>query len=458
MTTTLAGLGKAAWSRLLQLDQPPPPRSDAELAAEVERNYSWNFTFNLLDGVAFWFGFNFISSSTVMPLFVSKLTSNPLLIGLIAVIAQSGWTLPQLFTAGHIERLARKKPVIVNLGLFLERMPVWVWPLAILAAPHSAPLALALFFLAYAWHAFGAGMLGPAWQDLLASCFPVKRRGRFFGTTTFLGTGAGAIGALFCSWLLEAFAFPLNFLYPFLIAAVAITLSWTFLAMVREPARPVTFTWHSTENFWQRLVGIVRRDHNFRRFLQARTLVALGTMGGGFVTVAAVQRWRVPDATVGLYTVALLVGQTAGNLLAGWLADHLGHKLSLEISAAAAGIGFALAWLAPAPFWYYAVFAFLGIANGASLVSGTLIAMEFSEPAQRPTYIGITNTAWGAAGSLAPLLGGWLAGFSYDWLFALSAGVMLLGLALLRWRVGDPRWHPRPVGDETVSGEVGAEG
>jgi MFS family permease len=452
MTAPFAGLGKAAWCRLLQLDQAASPRSDAEIAAEVERNYPWNFTFNLLDGVAFWFGFNFISSSTVMPLFVSKLTSDPLLIGLIAVIAQSGWTLPQLFTAGYIEGLDRKKPVIVNLGLFLERMPVWLWPLAILAAPQAAPLALAIFFLAYAWHAFGAGMVAPAWQDLLASCFPVKRRGRFFGTTVFLGTGAGAIGALFSSWLLETFVFPLNFLYTFLIAAAAITLSWGFLAMVREPVRPVAVAQHTAGNLRQRLASIVGRDHNFRRFLQARALVALGSMGGGFVTVAAVQRWRVPDATVGLYTVALLGGQTIGNLSAGWLADHLGHKLSLEISAAAAGIGFALAWLAPSPLWYYAIFVFLGIANGASLVSGTLIAMEFSEPAQRPTYIGITNTAWGVAAGLSPLLGGWLAGFSYDWLFALSAGVTLSGLALLRWRVGDPRWHPRGAGGAVGEG------
>ena len=102
MAAIFADLGKAAWRRLLQLDQPVPARSDAEIAAEAERNYPWNFTVNLLDGVAFWFGLNFISSSTVMPLFISKLTPNPLLIGLVAVIAQSGWLLPQLFTAGYI--------------------------------------------------------------------------------------------------------------------------------------------------------------------------------------------------------------------------------------------------------------------------------------------------------------------------------------------------------------------
>jgi MFS family permease len=449
--TFTAGLGKTVWRRLLQLDQPAPARSDSEIKAEVERNYPWNFAVNLLDGVAFWFGINFISSSTILPLFVSKLTPSPLLIGLVAVIAQSGWLLPQLFTAGYIERLARKKPVVINLGLFSERLPVWLWPLAVLIAPQSAMLALLIFFIAYAWHAFGAGMVAPAWQDLIASCFPVKRRGRFFGTTVFLGTGAGAIGALFSSWLLKTHPFPFNFLYTFLIAAAAITVSWAFLALTREPVRPVTLTPPGTDQAGAKWVRIIRRDHNFRRFLQARMLMALGGMGVGFIAIAAVQRWQVPDGTVGLYTVALLLGQTSGNLLSGWLADRLGHKLSLEIGASASIVAFALAWLAPSAIWYYAVFAFLGVAIGAAIVSGTLIAMEFSEPAHRPTYIGLTNTSAGLVGGMAPLLGGWLASFSYDWLFVLSAGFNLMGLVLMRWTVGDPRWQSASAEEKTIS-------
>ena len=109
---------------LLELDRPTPPRTDAEIAAEVERNYRWNFAVNLLDGAFFWFGASFASSTTILPLFISKLTSDPLPIGLLAVIAQAAWFLPQLFTANLIERLARKKPVVVNLGLFLERLPL----------------------------------------------------------------------------------------------------------------------------------------------------------------------------------------------------------------------------------------------------------------------------------------------------------------------------------------------
>jgi hypothetical protein len=83
-------------TKLLLLDQPVLERSDEEVAAEVERNYRWNFAANVLDGFAFFFGLAFASSSTIVPLFVSKITLNPLIIGLVAMIAQSAWFMPSL--------------------------------------------------------------------------------------------------------------------------------------------------------------------------------------------------------------------------------------------------------------------------------------------------------------------------------------------------------------------------
>jgi MFS family permease len=193
------------------------------------------------------------------------------------------------------------------------------------------------------------------------------------------------------------------------------------------------------------LTQILRHDHNFRIFLQARLLLALGGLGTGFLTIAAIERWQVSDGTVGLYTAALLLGQTAGNLLAGLLADKFGHKLPLELGAAAAVIAFSLAWLAPAPAWYYFVFACWGISFGIAIVSGILIILEFSPAAHRPSYIGLTNTGVGLASALAPLAGGWLAGFGYNGLFAVSAGINLLALVLLFWQVKEPRWQSMGV-------------
>ncbi|MBL7162039.1 MAG: MFS transporter [Anaerolineales bacterium] len=425
---------------LLQVDIPVEPRGDDEIAAEVERNYRWNYAVNLLDGASFMFGISFASSSTIIPLFISKLTDSPLPIGLVAVIAQSGWFLPQLFTANSVERLARKKPVVVNLGFFSERLPMWILVITAMIAVRTPVLALVLFLLGLAWFNLGAGVIATAWQDLIARCFPVERRGRFMGTTMFLGTGAGTLGAALSAWFLTTFPFPTNFVYTFAVAATGITLSWVFLAMTREPVQPVKAIRKSHRQYWASLPEILRRDHNFRRFLLSRLLLALGRMGVGFITVAAVKHWQVPDSTVGAYTAALLLGQTLGNLVFGWLADRFGHKLSLELGALASFLAFALAWLAPSAGWYYFVFGLSGIALGAIIVSGILVIMEFCEPQRRPTYAGLTNTSIGLAGVVAPLLGAWLAYINYSWLFAISAGVNLCAFVAMRWWVQEPRW------------------
>lgn len=423
----------------LQIDEPVPPRRDEEITAEVERNYRWNFTVNVIDGAGYFFGASFISSSTIVPLFISKLTASPLPIGIASVIAQGGWFLPQLFTANLVERLPRKKPFVVSLGFWLERVPIMLLVIVAVTAGQSASLSLVLFLICFAGHHLGAGVVATAWQDLIARCLPVNRRGRFWGTATFVGTGTGILGAALSAHILKTFSFPINFAYIFALASASVTVSWLSLSLTREPVQPITAPHQSSRQFYAGLLNILRVDHNFRRFLAARLTLAMGNMGLGFVTVAAVQRWQVPDSTVGVYTAALLLGQTLGNVAFGFLADRFGHKLSLELSALASFLAFALAWLAPSADWYLVVFALQGVALGAIIVSGILVAMEFCGPSRRPTYVGMANTGVGLASVIAPLIGAWLASVSYSWLFALSAVINLVALAMIRWWVQEPR-------------------
>ncbi len=425
---------------LLEIDQPVPPRTDDEITAEVERNYRWNFAVNMTDSAAFFFGLSFMSGSTIAPLFVSKLTAHPLAIGLLAILSQAGWFLPQLFTANLVERLPRKKPIVVRLGFFLERLPTWLLVVAALLALSAPSLALVIFFIGVAWRSLGGGVVATGWQDLVARCFPVERRGRFLGTAFFVGTGMGAVGAALTTYLLRTLPFSTDFVCIFSIAAVALTLSWVALSLTREPVQAVDLPRQSNRQYLSSLPGIVRRDHNFRRFLVARSLMALGSLGVGFLTVSAIHRWQVPDATAGIYTAAYLLGQTVGNLAFGFLADRFGHKLSLELGALAAALAFGLAWLAPAPAWMYAAFFLVGVNLSAMLVSGILVALEFSEPRRRPTYAGLTNTTVGLVSVAAPLLGTWLASVDYGWLFAVAAAINLAALATMRWWVREPRW------------------
>lgn len=434
--------GRQIMRLMLELDRPVPPISDDELEQEVRKNYRWNFTVNLIDGAAFWFGLSFISATTILPLFVSKLTTAPFWFALLAVLSTASWYLPQLFMAGATERLPRKKPMVINIGLFTERLPLWLLPVAALMAPAQPIVALLLFFLAYAWHGFGAGIIAPAWSDMIARIFPIDRRGWFFGFSSFIGTGLGALGAIASGWMLEAFPYPQNFAYIFLVAAIAITLSWVSLALAREPVQPVPeHVRQQSKQSWTKIRAILRRDYNFSVFLGSRLLSNLGRMGAGFLTVAAIQQWQVSDASVGLYTAALLIGQTLGNLLAGVIADRRGHKFTLELAQWASILTFGMAWLAPHPDWYYAIFFLMGIVNGIAIVSGVLIVMEFSKPEDRPTYIGLGNTVTGIGGAIAPVVAGLLAVFSYNLLFLVSSLLSIVTLLLLVFAMKEPRLH-----------------
>lgn len=425
--------------RVLELDRPLPVYTEAERAAFIERNFRWNATANLMDGLLYWLGLTLVSGSTIAPLFISKLTTSPVPIGLVAVLTQAGWYLPQLFTANWTERLPRRKPVAVNLGLMLERLPLWLLVVAVAVAGRQPGLSLGLFLIGYAMRALGGGATGPAWQDLIARVIPVDRRGRFWGLTSSLGVGLGVAGSLLSAWLLRSLPFPRSFLCIFALAAACLSLGWLFVAQTREPPQPVTAPRISQRQFLAGIPALIRRDAPFGRFLAARALLALAGMGIGFVTVAALRRWAVADATVGLYTAVLLVGQASGNLLFGLIGDRRGHKVSLEWAALAYAAAFALAWLAPGPAWYYAVFCLLGLAAGSVTVSGLMVVLEFSGTERRPTYVGLANTATGAASLAGPLLATGLAAVNVDWALIPSAVLSLAAWAAMRWYVAEPR-------------------
>lgn len=431
--------------RLLELDRPFPPLDDAQVAAEASRNFSWNFWANMLDGVAFWASMTFMSAGTILPLFVSKLTPNPLAIGLLASIAQAGWFLPQLFTANIVSQLPRKKAMVVNLGLLLERLPIWVLMLAPLFALRAPGLALLVVLLAYTWHIVGGGIVAISWQDMFAKIFPVERRGRFFGIMNFAGTIVGIVASGITARLLESQPFPQNYFYIFLLAAVCIGLSWIFLALIREPPQPSHAPPQSQLEFMKRLPEVMRQDKNFRNFMLSRFMLALGGMGGGFLAIAAIQRWQLPDSTAGLYTGANYIGSALGGLLFGFLADRFGHVRNLVIGAAIGALGFALAWGAPTPGWFYAVFLILGLSSGAVFISGMMVVMEFGAPVQRPMYIGLANTQLGAVSLIAPMIGALIARDGYSPVFLVSAlGHGFAAIMMLVW-VRDPRWHRSPI-------------
>ena len=408
---------------------------------EIAQNYRWNFLVNSLDGASFWFGMSFISSTIILPLYVSHFTSSPLLIGLIPFLSTAGFLVPQLFTSNVVERAPIKKFFPVTIGFFLERIPIFLLaPTAYFLAASRPSLALIAFFVLYAWHTVGAGMIVVGWQDMIAKIIPVEKRGRFFGITNFLGHGAGILGALAVPFILDKYTFPLGYVISFALAAVLIFLSWVFLSLTREPAVQSSKPPVSQLDYLRSLPEVLRQDRNFRMYLLSQIVFYLSGMAIGFLAVYAVQTWHMSDATAGGFTVALQIGLALGNLFFGFLADRKGHKLSLEICLMLSILSLILAISAPNPWWFFPIFFLRGAVNGGTFVSGISIVYEFADTENRATYIGLANTLPGVAGAIAPLLGGLLAGvMSYQAMFILAGIIGVFSWILMRFAVREPR-------------------
>lgn len=408
---------------------------------QVERNFRWNFLVNSLDGASWWFGMSFFSSTIILPLFVSHFTDNPLFIGLIPFIGWAGIFLPQIFVANVIGRAPRKKFFPVTLGFFLERVPIFlVAPMTYFLATSHPVLALVFFFVLYAWHNFGAGFIIVGWQDMIAKIIPTDKRGRFFGITNFIGNGAGILGALAVPFVLEKFAFPMGYVFSFTVTGILIFLSWFFLSLTREPAVYSSKPSISQMEYLRSLPDVLRKDRNFSKYLLAQIVFGLSGMATGFLVVYTAQTWNLPDAIASGYMIALQIGLTLSYLFFGFLADRRGHKLNLEICALLSALSLVLVIIAPSPLWFFPIFFLRGSVNAGTFISGISIVYEFTDPENRPTYIGLANTIPGVAASIAPLIGGWLAEvMNYQSMFILSALLAAAGWMLIRFVVREPR-------------------
>ena len=384
---------------------------------------------------------SFISSTVILPLFVSHFTNSLLLIGLIPFLTTAGIFLPQLFVANAVERAPRKKFFPVTIGFFLERLPILLLaPMTYFLATSQPVLALVSFFVLYTWNSFGTGVVVVGWQDMIAKIIPVEKRGRFFGITNFIGNGTGILGALAVPFVLARSSFPTAYVLAFSAAGGLTFLSWVFLSLTREPAVPSRKPPVSQLNYMRSLPDVLRRDRNFRMYLLSQIIFSLSGMATGFLVVYTVKTWKLPDAQASGFTIVLQIGLTLANLFFGFLSDRKGHKLSLEICLLLSAMSLGLAIIAPSPLWFFPVFFLRGAVSAGTFISGISIVYEFTDAETRPTYIGLANTLPGVAGAIAPLIGGWLAGaISYQAMFILSAIIGAISWVLLRFAVREPR-------------------
>ncbi|MCC7116946.1 MAG: MFS transporter [Anaerolineales bacterium] len=407
------------------------------LEKEVRKNLKYNVAVNLGDGSLFGVALGFASFSAILPLFVASMTDSALLIGLVPAIHSVGWQLPQLFTASHVARLRQYKRNVLMMTIH-ERLPFLGFALVALALPVlGASAGLTLTFILLTWQGLGGGFTANPWTSMISKIIPADSRGAFFGMQAGLANlfiSASAVGA---GYLLEYLAAPFDFAACFFIASIFFTISWFSLSATREPIDEEKIIPAEKTHFWEDSKKILKQDKNFNWFLAARFLSQFATMGFSFYIIYALRAFDMTDVVAGYLTATLTISQTVANMGMGWLGDKIGHRAMLIVGAFAALLSAGLAWGATSLLWFYPIFALAGVANVSIWTIGMAMTVDFGSEAERPLYIGLSQTLTAPATIIAPLVGGWIAdsaGFvpTFSISTALSVALIFILLALVQ--------------------------
>ncbi len=413
---------------------------------EVRRS----FALNVFNGAAFNFAERLIDPPLVLTWFVSHLTDSNLLIGLVAPLADAGWSLPQIFVSNRIQRMARKMPSYVAAAAI--RTVSWIILAAAVWLVDDPRFLLAVFFMLYALARTSAGLGGLAFFDVTAKTVPARQRGSLFAWRQFLG-GVLGLGA---GWIVKlvlnhpAFPFPRGHALLFALYCAAMVPALGAFIAIREPAGAVVAE-HVTVGKQMRRAGhLLRTDRVYRRYIIAQLTLGLTGIALPFYGIYAKDVLGAPAGMVGVYVTARVAAQLLSNLPWGRLSDRRGNRLVMKLLSLGSGLTALLAlglvglveWLKLEGRWlpYLALPIFIldGAIRPAQVFVGSNFLLELVPEAERPLYLGLSNTLAGIV-LLISGLGGLLVDlFGFAGLFAI-----VLGLCLIVYRLAAGLPEPR---------------
>lgn len=399
-----------------------------------------NFYVNVGDGTFYAFAMSLISIQTVLPLFVKNAGGSNVAVGLIPVIWMIGSNLPQIFSAGFVQRHSYKKPLILKTGL-IQRLPWLLFAILTYFIVADAPpaIGLVLFFVLLTIAAVAGSINLPAWFDLIAKITPVSVRGRLFAFRSLLGAVLGILGGWIAAIVLDSLSYPNNFAVLFLLAFVLKMVSFCFLLSLKEetanqPKRTLKFSQYLTG-----IPRILKSDTNYRNFLIADAIFISAIAANAFYTVFAVQKFSLSDTYAGRFTMATMTAMVFGSLTLGYIADKVGHKNNLVLASLAIASGCLLALLAPRLEFFYVVFMLSAVSSAVMMISRLPFIAELCPEDERPTYVALTNLVT-APFFITGLLAGWIAdSIGYEYIFIGSAVAAVTSAAWMYAMVIDPR-------------------
>lgn len=373
--------------------------------AKVQNNYKANFLLIALDSSFFTFSITLLSQDSVLPYFVNNLTNNSILVGLIPAIFMFGYYFPQIFGAYIASSRSRRKGIILGVAI-AERVGIFLIALTVQfqwALP--ANITLLLFFISYALFTTTTGLIIPAYSDFISKSI-YHNRGLFYGIMQGLGGLIGFAASMIATRLLGKLPFPDNFRALFWLGFIFSFISPFLIANFKEVEFPVKARKLSLLAYLKEIPALIRKFPNLMKYIFARHFIGFAMMGNSFYIIYAISHFGLDEGMLGIFTMTILMTQSATAFIWGQIGDHFGYKNVLALSSVFLLVNGLLALLAPGQWAFFIISGLMGGVYSAVYISHPNIIFEIAPPNDTSCFIGISNSLIAPVIAVAPILGG----------------------------------------------------
>lgn len=434
-------------------NEPPVRGSSAVVEADaaydkfVEDNLRRNYIGHFMHGMLGMTGFRLVNTPTFVPSYIHSISGSDFWVGIGTSLQQLGMIVSPIVGASQVEHRKKIMPISVTLGLLMR---LQILGLAISGWFMAGPPALFFVLLFLFLLGLFQGPQRVAFQLLLAKVIPIRLRGRLQAWRNLIG---GLIAALLSyyagTWLIAEHVWGNGYATTFFVSFVLTSLGLSALQiMMREPEPPTVRERKRLSERVKDFPVLLREDKGFAWFMVARTLVMGSRIAQPFfplyaATVLGVSQDMHP-AEFGLMLAALSVAymgaDTITNLVWGYLSDRQGFRSTFLFSTAINIVGIAGLMFCNSIETFAIAFFLIGAGQSGFQMSTSNIVLEYGHPHDVPMRMALSNTAEGAAGALAPLLGaGLVVLLGYVAAFWAAIATMAVALVIAIWKMDEPR-------------------
>ncbi|MDD3636979.1 MAG: MFS transporter [Bacteroidales bacterium] len=369
----------------------------------------------------------FIDVDTVIPAMFIEAGGSALQLGILTAIMLGGSSFTQLFFAPFISNYNYKKKFLL-IGINARMLALILMAVLLFSVADSPPrYTIWLVYVLIGLFSFGGAFANISFTDILGKSVLQQSRKPFFSVKLVLNGLVFLLAAALASRLVDAFGYPLNYAWMFVVGFVALSIASLGFWNLKEVV-PSRLSIPSFKVFIQLFANELKENRNLPAFLGFINTQGITIAFLPFVMLYAKESMGTGSADTGNFLIYKIIGSVGAGFGLFLLSGKFRYsRLIVGNALVASVLPFLLLILGEnSPVWF--LFLLGGITFAVYQVSMNGVLLEVSGNANRALYTGITG-AGNILPALFPLLGGWLINsFGFNLFFGLYLVTVLLSV------------------------------